>query len=143
MVTEIYKEDVKKFMNLADSRIWKKAIISEANILGSIMDTEDGFIPAGVMIYYIKKDVSSVKMPFIHVKWVYASTGVSEKEKVYKDLFDELEAVAKRQKIKLISISIPLLEEYNCEGLAIYINSRGYDLVVGSSDNIDAVLKLD
>ncbi len=142
MVTEIYKEDVKKFMHLADSRIWKKAIINQAHILGSIMDTEDGNIPAGVMIYYIKKDVSSVQRPFLHVKWVYASAAISEKEKVYKDLFDEVEAVAKRLNIKLISISIPLVEEYNCEGLAIYIDRRGYDLVVGNNDNIDAVLNL-
>lgn len=53
MVTEIYKQDVRKFIHLVDDRIWKKAIEKKYHMLGSIWETEIGMLPAGVMIYDI------------------------------------------------------------------------------------------
>jgi len=105
-------------------------------------ETKVGMLPAGVMIYAIKSHVGQVKESFIYVKWVYASLVASKPEVIYEDFFDEIQNVAKRLNINLISISIPKTEEYNCEGLSSYIEKRGYVLREGNSENIDAVLKI-
>ena len=142
MVTEIYKQDVRKFIHLVDDRIWKKAIEKKYHMLGSIWETESGMLPAGVMIYDIIAHSEHVGTSFIHIKWVYVSVAAKRPEAVYDELFEEINKVAVRRKIKQISITIPKVKEYNFELLSSYIGNRGYILMEGSSGNVNAILKL-
>ncbi len=140
MITAIYKDDVKKFMDLAPDAEWKSMLTRGGHAIGSITKVEDGYAPAGVLIYEIQNKAEITGwQPFLYVRWVYASIISRDAVPVYKELFGELEDVSKRLKAYLITMDIPLLDNYNYRELAQFLEDTGYILMSGRDDEMYAL----
>ena len=141
MVTAILKDD-EIFKDLAPESEWEKVASDEAFAIGSLTETEDGYGASGVMIYSMRSlqdDDGAGTYPYsIDVSWVYVSLIVQHEDSVYNELFDEAEAVAKRNNIRRVALEIPVTDNYYYEELASFLEKRKYMLTPGRDDFINA-----
>ncbi len=129
MVTAIYKKDAEYFRKLAPEKEWKWFLNKDGHILGSLMDSEDGYAASGVMMYQILDSKDEQTDSYIYVRWVYASIIAKDAKEVYKELFDEIQNVAVRLDIHMIMVELYPDKERDYFELWEFLRNRGYILV--------------
>ncbi len=129
MVTAIFREDAEIFKKLAPEKEWKWFLNKDGHLMGDLTKTDDGYAAAGVMFYQIRHDPEEQENSLIYVRWVYASIITKDAKAVYTELFDELNNVATRLGIKMITVEIYPNKDYNYKELWEFLSDRDYILV--------------